>query len=292
MCDRWSRNDQRIKTIHKQNQGLNFARRDGYSISTGDYVIFVDSDDVIAKSYVKSLLDVAQAYAADVVITGMRKFNNIAELRFEEVNDIEIFQEDNKKTILSWLIGWDFPWNENIYIMTAWGKLYKKRVVDAIDWNFSNYTANEDEFWTLQAFNNTKNSIVMTNTRLYGYRKNDESITHKRYSNIYEGKRLDKFQFLERLYLESLQYIGNDYQKLLLRRLGVNLVDFVDIYTDRSTMGLHNILSAQRLLNKYKKSILDCSEDARVRRKIKRMVRLSILGYIINRKMQHARTRN
>lgn len=47
MCDEWARRDQRIKVIHKDNEGLGFARNSGLDIATGEYVTFIDSDDYI-----------------------------------------------------------------------------------------------------------------------------------------------------------------------------------------------------------------------------------------------------
>ena len=45
MCDEWAKKDKRIKVIHKQNGGLSSARNAGLDICTGDYIMFVDSDD-------------------------------------------------------------------------------------------------------------------------------------------------------------------------------------------------------------------------------------------------------
>ena len=45
MCDGYAKQDQRIKVIHKKNGGLGFARNSGLDVATGDYVMFVDSDD-------------------------------------------------------------------------------------------------------------------------------------------------------------------------------------------------------------------------------------------------------
>ena len=43
----WADKDSRIKLVDKPNQGVTLARRDGYLNATGDYLAFVDSDDII-----------------------------------------------------------------------------------------------------------------------------------------------------------------------------------------------------------------------------------------------------
>lgn len=47
ICDRYAESDSRIKVIHKENGGLSSARNAGIDIASGDYYIFVDSDDFI-----------------------------------------------------------------------------------------------------------------------------------------------------------------------------------------------------------------------------------------------------
>jgi len=49
MCDEYAGTDNRVKVIHKKNEGLGFARNSGLEIATGEYVAFVDSDDFVKK---------------------------------------------------------------------------------------------------------------------------------------------------------------------------------------------------------------------------------------------------
>ena len=48
ICDELAAQDTRIKVIHKANGGLSDARNVGIRSSTGEYLVFVDSDDEIA----------------------------------------------------------------------------------------------------------------------------------------------------------------------------------------------------------------------------------------------------
>lgn len=55
LCDYYSSLDSRVKTIHKENGGLSDARNVGIQNATGEYVVFVDSDDYIEKDLCDSL---------------------------------------------------------------------------------------------------------------------------------------------------------------------------------------------------------------------------------------------
>lgn len=55
MCDGYAREDSRIRVIHQKNGGLSAARNAGLDIAKGEYVTFVDSDDVIMRDYLREL---------------------------------------------------------------------------------------------------------------------------------------------------------------------------------------------------------------------------------------------
>ena len=45
ICDEYKKIDDRVVVVHQQNGGLSVARNTGISLMTGDYVMFLDSDD-------------------------------------------------------------------------------------------------------------------------------------------------------------------------------------------------------------------------------------------------------
>lgn len=71
IAENWEKKESRIKLIHKENGGLSAARNTGIDNATGDYLIFVDSDDWIDRTMVEKL--VKGLKDADVVCCGMKQ---------------------------------------------------------------------------------------------------------------------------------------------------------------------------------------------------------------------------
>lgn len=46
ICDEYAQKDNRLKVIHKKNEGVSVARNIGIDIAQGEWIWFVDSDDI------------------------------------------------------------------------------------------------------------------------------------------------------------------------------------------------------------------------------------------------------
>ena len=69
--------DPRIQLIqHASNSGLSAARNSGMAAATGEYLLFVDSDDIIDINLVQACLQGALASAADVVLLSVKPFQD------------------------------------------------------------------------------------------------------------------------------------------------------------------------------------------------------------------------
>ena len=61
ICEEYAIFDKRIKVIHKKNGGLSSARNEGFKHATGEYVLFLDSDDYWEKeTAIQELIDKAE----------------------------------------------------------------------------------------------------------------------------------------------------------------------------------------------------------------------------------------
>jgi len=69
ICDDFSRNNTRIKVIHKENGGLSDARNTGILQAEGKFIIFLDSDDKLAdNNTLKNLYNVIQIKEASPIL--------------------------------------------------------------------------------------------------------------------------------------------------------------------------------------------------------------------------------
>ena len=74
ICDEYARNDSRITVYHKENGGLSDARNYGIDRCNGEYITFVDSDDVLKSNFVETLMGLIEEYDADVAVSGVKNF--------------------------------------------------------------------------------------------------------------------------------------------------------------------------------------------------------------------------
>ena len=67
---------QNIQVINQENQGLSIARNNGLENASGDYILFIDSDDLLIDNSIPFLLDKAIASRADLVVADYLKMRN------------------------------------------------------------------------------------------------------------------------------------------------------------------------------------------------------------------------
>ena len=70
ICDEYAQLDSRIKVIHKKNEGLVKARKEGLQEARGEYIAFVDNDDWIELDMYENMIDSLESSGADFVDTG------------------------------------------------------------------------------------------------------------------------------------------------------------------------------------------------------------------------------
>ena len=92
ICKKWADEDERIKYISKDNEGLGASRNLGIQLAKGEYVAFLDADDWLDPYFLELMIKTAICDEADVVISDMCFVNiyddgldkTVSKIRFKE----------------------------------------------------------------------------------------------------------------------------------------------------------------------------------------------------------------
>lgn len=194
IIDNYEKKDTRVKIIHKQNGGLSDARNAGMKIASGDFVVFVDSDDWIENNMIESMVQAMKHYEADIVQSAFYyayEDKRLIDNRYYSTKDEPVIL-DNKSLMYELVI------NEKVKNF-AWGKLYKTNLIKNIP--FKKGVLFEDVFWAHRVMHSV-NTYVIMHDPLYNYFQRDDGIVAK-----YSPKNMDiliglkeRHQFLEKFY--------------------------------------------------------------------------------------------
>lgn len=119
LCDELASNDSRIVVKHhKRNIGLAGARETGMNMATGEFLFFLDPDDVIEKDCLEKLFKAITETSADIVLCKYRRNTDPVEnSNTENLIKIKDFTRIREDILLQ---------NDTQYnIGSNWGKLYR-----------------------------------------------------------------------------------------------------------------------------------------------------------------------
>lgn len=141
IADDYAKKDSRIQVLHQKNSGQSAARNAGIKKSTGDYISFIDSDDEIDQTFIKSLLD---GFTKDTSLSvcGM----HYKRLASNSANDVYINplrsrkQTESKKSYLLYLLAVDGR------MYSAVNKLYDATIVKTLTFDTSLNFAEDTKF--------------------------------------------------------------------------------------------------------------------------------------------------
>lgn len=204
--------DKRIIAIHKKNTGIGDTRNIGIDKSTGDYIMFVDSDDYIELNCVETLVNRLITDDVDLVVSNyyLDTPNRVYEIKFENLGVTCIKEDPNLLCKINFA-----PWN----------KLYKKELFKSNNNRFPVRIKYEDAPVVVEAIISAK-KISFVSDYLFHYvmKKSGETIT--RDERIFDiiticsmiEKKLANYDYINKTnlfvkiltpYLKNSRYISN-----------------------------------------------------------------------------------
>ena len=215
MCDAYEKQYANVCVIHQENKGLSGARNAGIDAAKGEYLAFVDSDDVWSPYFLESLYGAMKEYDAD-----------ISQCRWEYMHGDELKEAYDPQAKRECFNGREML--ANLYIQTgayyvvAWNKLYKKKLFENI--RYPQGRIHEDEATTYKLFDLAEKCVFIDNA-LYGYfvGMGGTSITR----NGFNLKKLD----WRHANKERVQYfMEKDYKELIVPAIKACNDGSIDLY--------------------------------------------------------------
>lgn len=171
ICDEYAAKDARVRVIHQENGGLSAARNAGIDAARGEYLFFMDSDDLIHPQTLEILHELLKAHRADIAIGGFTRFKNEDELnlaRMQTVSSGECLS--GEATMHRFFEGWE---RVPRYVSSC-GKLIRRSLFEGIRFPLGRLF--EDEYTTFRLYALAQR-VAVTDCVLYHYFCNDAGIT-------------------------------------------------------------------------------------------------------------------
>lgn len=199
IIDIYEQRDTRVKALHKENGGLSDARNYGMSYVTGEYTVFVDSDDWLDPNMLQKLVNLSLNHDADIVqSTFYYAYEDylLYDNRHLPVEGSPIIIENNNDLMKELVI------NEKIKDF-AWGKLYKTDLIR--DKLFLKGVLFEDVFWSYKVMHEVNTYVVLTQPLYFYFQRSDSIVAtySARNLDIIEGLK-ERHSFLEKNYPELI----------------------------------------------------------------------------------------
>lgn len=157
--------DPRVILINKPHTNAGDARNIGLKKATGDYILFIDSDDFLSDHALTKLIDTAEQTDADIIISQYRLFNN--KTKQKNKTKYGIHTKSKLPFSIKDLTSRQFEFTN----IAVWNKLYKVLFLKSQNLYFKSYTCLNDMFFSLIAISLADRIVLCHSVTIY-YRIN------------------------------------------------------------------------------------------------------------------------
>lgn len=168
LCDELAKKDDRIKVIHKKNGGVSETRNLGIRESNGNYITFIDSDDVVSAKMIEELYSNLLKNGADISIGNVIHNYNINNVVFDDSNN-DILLWNNEEALKEFL-------KAKITSFYPVAKLFKKNIISNLEFNVD-YKLAEDAMFITEILLVKDVTVVYSSKDIYAYCHRSESAT-------------------------------------------------------------------------------------------------------------------
>lgn len=231
VCQKLSEQDLRIRLINQLNAGVSAARNCGIDKASGNYVMFVDSDDYLEKTYIAAMVQAADESAAELVISGYTT-EKAGEKKIQFYQD-SIFE--NKEDFVK-VFGKLY---EEYYMRVVWNKLFvRELLINRFDKQIS---LGEDFLFVLDYLKNAQKIRVIEATGYCYVMTEAPSLTR--------SFRKNGFEIAELLYKRANDFVADVENTNAVRAIGKMFLDEINAF-------VKSVAAQSTLTSKEKKELL------------------------------------
>ena len=255
ICDEALEGDKRIRVWHTKNRGPSRARNLGLENASGEYLLFVDSDDILSEDHIAFLYRQLQEKRADISICD---YVSTEEEAFHETDGTQLMVWNGKEALKNLLY-------QKYFTTGPVCKLFRRAVFT--DLRFPEGMLYEDTLTIAMAVG-TAERVVYSDAVKYGYYQRKGSTMRSSY-------RSETYQYVE-IAKELMNYVDKEYPDLheaaVSRFLWANLFVWIKMPADAEDTKKRLI---EANIRRYRFAVL---RNPEVRWKNRGVILLSYLG--------------
>lgn len=206
ICDQYAESYDSITSLHKDNQGLGYARNSGLEAVNKEahYIAFVDSDDWLDEDAFERLISATEGRYVDCVTAGYKKKSNEDITNYTlQLEDCEYDYETIRTNLMPRLFG-SAPAAGDSLPMSVCNSLFKHRIIDENCLRFpSEKEALSEDFVFKYDFLLHSSHVVVSSSTSYCYRTNMRSLT-----NTYRPDRFEATKIFYNMGLRMIETAG------------------------------------------------------------------------------------
>ena len=181
LCDQLALSDQRIRVIHQENQGLSGARNTGIRQATGEYIIFLDSDDEwLLDNGLEVLMQKGDVGSDLIIFKNVHIWHGHEKTVTADYDIDRITALPDAKSVFSYLV------ESQQFRMSACFLLVRRMLLIDNEIYFPMGYISEDVFWSLHLWQCVK-KVAFLNMDFYGYYHHENSISTSASLRVYKS---------------------------------------------------------------------------------------------------------
>ena len=247
ICDKYSKIDDRIIVIHKENCGVSSARNEGLKVANGKYIYLIDGDDYIKEDTIETLYNLISIKGVDMAVVNYCKVDekgNIIEKKDYTRKIVCLNKEESYKKLL----------NNNELAGFLMNKIYKKELLGNLLFD-ENIHYREDLLFNCNYLKKVSKLVYYDSAYCYYVQRFNSALNNKKFSKKMISN-IDVMEELIEIYKKEVPAVVANLKYRLLK----------DCYNLKYRMKKYNVnkkeydIYVNKMIIKYFNSVINSSD--------------------------------